>query len=181
MLEEAPSGSTAPCWWSPHGNCRWRNEHNSLFPIDSTPRLLPAAPIASASWSATTAIGEIVILHIGGIIAITDIIRVIHLHKNATRLGSNLEQSLLQIVMLLSTLSTHMNVIPKRHLKRRSEITTPFLRKLKTGKFTVVRRVLGSWDRVHNSKLNRHRFRIAKRLKNAARKTTRNNQLYRFR
>lgn len=168
MLEEAPSGSTAPCWWSPHGNCRWRNEHNTLFPIDSTPPLLPATPIA-------------VVLHIGGIIAITDIIRVIHLHKNATRLGSNLEQSLLQIVMLLSTRSTYMNVIPKRHLKRRSEITTPFLKKLKTGPFIVVRRVLRSRDRVHNLKLNRHHFRIAKRLRNAARKTTRNNQLYRFR
>lgn len=86
MLKEAPSGSTVPCCWSPHGNCGWRNKHNTLFPIDSAPLLFPTTSIAGAGCSATTAIGEIVVLHIGGIIAITDIIRVIHLHKNATRL-----------------------------------------------------------------------------------------------
>lgn len=118
MLKEASSGSAMANNVRPSNRlCIRRYQYNALLTIK---------PCAGAVLSAAAMTGrcarpgvvaamarKIVVQHIRCIIAIADVVRIVHLHKNTARLCGNLKQAVLQIVMLLTSLAAE--IFPERH------------------------------------------------------------------
>lgn len=119
---------------SPYTERRGWYQHNTLFfircRITSTacssrtrrrrriPRPIVSRRSSCRLWRFRT---EVVILHVGRIIPIADVVRVVDLNQNAARLRCDLHKSCLQIAILSLLLGNigfrpaEMNVIPERH------------------------------------------------------------------
>lgn len=85
-------------------------------------------PTATAAAAAAKAVlrTEVVVLNIGGVAAVADVVRVVHLHQNVARLQADLAQALRQVSVLAGVVlvvgarrrrgrPAKVHIVPERH------------------------------------------------------------------